>query len=28
VLTYGPIWLKPSNILQARFVKFSLQFQF
>jgi hypothetical protein len=28
VLTYGPIWLKPSNVLQARFVKFSLQFQF
>jgi Carboxypeptidase regulatory-like domain len=28
VLTYGPIWLRPSNVLQARFVKFSLQFQF
>ena len=28
VLTYGPIWLRPSYILQARFVKFSVQFQF
>ena len=26
--TYGPSWLKPLNILQARYVKFGAQFQF
>ena len=26
--TYGPLWLKPASIIQARFFKFSLQFQF
>jgi hypothetical protein len=26
--TYGALWLKPSSILQARFFKFSVQFQF
>ncbi len=26
--TFGPLWLKPSSILQARFFKFSVQLQF
>jgi hypothetical protein len=26
--TYGALWLKPASILQARFFKFSVQFQF
>ena len=26
--TYGPLWQKPASILQARFFKFSVQFQF
>jgi hypothetical protein len=26
--TYGPLWLKPLNVLQARYVKFGAQFQF
>ena len=26
--TYGTLWLKPASILQARFFKFSAQFQF
>ena len=27
-VTYGPSWLKPLNILQARYVKFGAQLQF
>ena len=26
--TFGPLWQKPASILQARFFKFSVQFQF
>jgi hypothetical protein len=27
-VTYGPSWLKPLNVLQARYIKFGAQLQF